>query len=115
MKFTGDNSNVVVLHSIDQPVFVIYAPAPIAFKVVFKGFGFASTFKRCTGSFQDKFIEPGIYTFIGGKPLVVLFKSGRRKSYISHALGMLTLIDSPFLSWAMDFSRIALLTGEDIR
>jgi hypothetical protein len=55
VKPAGENSDLVFLHLINEPVFLIDASRPTAGQLAFQGLGLAQTGKRLTLNFTHQF------------------------------------------------------------
>jgi hypothetical protein len=57
METAGDDHDGIGLLEINQPVFQIDAPGPVAGKIAFEWFGLANTDERCALNIFDEVID----------------------------------------------------------
>ena len=57
MSFAGDKHNRILLHSIDETVFLINATAPKTAQILFQGFWFSEAIERIPQDIPDQLID----------------------------------------------------------
>lgn len=104
------NMNCIFRYFINESVFIIDSPRPIAGKSVFKRFRFSNAFKRVTLCFFDKDIDTAKHLFIGFLTKEIIFPGVIRKGQL-HSKSSLS-VPLSFSSCTIDsIKRLVFLGG----
>lgn len=118
MIFTRYNDNCSCSNMVNQPMLLIYAPAPVSGQFVLQGFRFSNAGIRIFLNRIHEFFNSGIQFFITRFPFIKMGIGQQRKFNFPHLFFFLpisTVINSPLFACAMDSNNILRLARLDSR